>query len=161
MPLVGIIAKKKDIEAIKKEIKGKNVEIIEITKDSIKNFKNIKFEEIIFIENIKFEEDEYTYMKELISKSKYLIINEDIEMNILNEIEIQKPIKLITFGFNSKSTITVSSVTEEKIIVCLQREIEKHNKEILECQEMQMQNINAKKIYNNLVVFIIKVLHNL
>lgn len=161
MPLVGIIAKKKDIEAIKKEIKGKNVEIIEITKDSIKNFKNIKFEEIIFIENIKFEEDEYTYMKELISKSKYLIINEDIEMNILNEIEIQKPIKLITFGFNSKSTITVSSVTEEKIIVCLQREIEKHNKEILECQEMQMQNINAKKIYNNLVVFIMKVLHNL
>lgn len=161
MPLVGIIAKKKDIEAIKKEIKEKNVEIIEITKDSIKNLKNIKFEEIIFIENIKFEEDEYTYMKELISKSKYLIINEDMEMNILNEIEIQKPIKLITFGFNSKSTITVSSVTEEKIIVCLQREIAKHNKEILECQEMQMQNINAKKIYNNLVVFIIKVLHNL
>lgn len=161
MPLVGIIAKKKDIEAVKKEIKGKKVEIIEITKDSIKNLKNIKFEELIFIENIKFEEEEYKYMKELISKTKYLIINEDIEIDILNKIKIQKPIKLITFGFNSKATITVSSVTEEKIIVCLQREIEKHNKEILECQEMQMQNTNAKKIYNNLVVFIIKVLHNL
>lgn len=161
MPLVGIIAKKKDIEAVKKEIKGKKVEIIEITKDSIKNLKNIKFEELIFIENIKFEEEEYKYMKELISKTKYLIINEDIEIDILNKIKIQKPIKLITFGFNSKATITVSSVTEEKIIVCLQREIEKHNKEILECQEMQMQNINAKKIYNNLIVFIIKVLHNL
>ena len=40
MPLVGIIAKKKDVQAIRKEIKGKNIEIIEITKESVKNIKN-------------------------------------------------------------------------------------------------------------------------
>lgn len=161
MPLVGIIAKKREVEAIKKELKGKNVELVEITKDSIKNLKNIKFGEMIFLENIKFKEEEYKYMKELISKTQYLILNEDIEMDILNEIKFQKPVKLITFGFNAKATITVSSVTEEKIIVCLQRDIKKSNNEILECQEMQIKNINTKKIYNNLVVFIIKVLHNL
>lgn len=160
MPLVGIIAKKRDVEAIKKEIKGNNVEIIEITKESIKNIKNIKFEEIIFMENINFEE-EYKYMNEIISKIQYLILNGDIEIDILNKIDIQKPIKLITFGFNSKSTITVSSVTDEKIIVCLQRDIEKPNKEILECQEKQIKNTNNKKVYNNLAVFIIKELHNL
>lgn len=161
MPFVGIIAKKRDVEAIKKEIKGKNVEIIEITKESIKNIKNIKFEEIIFIENINFEEEEYKYMNGIISKTQYLILNGDIEIDILNKIDIQKPIKFITFGFNSKSTITISSVTDEKLIVCLQRDIEKPNKEILECQEKQIKNINNKKIYNNLVVFIIKELHNL
>lgn len=161
MPLVGIIAKKRDVEAIKKEIKEKNLEIIEINKESIKNIKNIKFDEIIFLQNINLEKEEYKYMNEIISKTQYLILNGDIEIDILSKIDMQKPIKLITFGFNSKSTITISSVTDEKIIVCLQRNIEKSNKEILECQEKLIKNTNNKKIYNNLVVLIIKELHNL
>ena len=97
MPLVGVVAKKKDIHAIKKEIKEKDIEIIEITKESVKNIRNIGFEEIIFLQNINLEEEEYKYMKEIISKTKYLIINGDIEIDILKNIEIEKPIKLITF----------------------------------------------------------------
>ena len=88
MPFVGIIAKKRDVEAIKKEIKANNVEIIEITKESIRNIKNIKFEEIIFMENINFEEEEYKYMNEIISKAQYLILNGDIEIDILNRIDM-------------------------------------------------------------------------
>ena len=160
MPLVGIVAKKKDIQAIKKEIKEKNIEIIEITKESIKNLKNIKFEEKIFLQNINLKEEEYKYMNEIISKTKYLIINGDIEIDILKNIQIEKPIKLITFGFNSKSTITISSVKDDKIIVCLQRDIEKSNGEILESQEKETMSKENKKIYNNLVVFIINELHN-
>ena len=99
-------------------------------------------------------------MNEIISKTKYFIINADIEIDILKNIEIQKPIKLITYGFNSKSTITISSINDQKIIVCLQRDIEKLNGEILECQEKQIIVNESKKIYNNLVVFIIKELHN-
>lgn len=162
MPLIGIIAKKKDIQAIKKEIKEKNIEIIEITKESIKNIKNIKFEEIIFLQNINLEKEEYKYMNEIISKTKYLILNEDIEIEILKNIKVGRPIKLITFGFNSKSTITISSIRDEKIIVCLQRDIQKIDGEILECQEKQIiKKDNNKKIYNYLVVFIINELHNL
>lgn len=160
MSLIGIIAKKKDVEAIKKEIRESNIEIVQISEKSIKNIKNVKFQEIIFIESPKFEE-QYKYLEQIISETQYLIINEDIELKILNKINIKKPIKLITYGFNSKSTITISSVTDEKIIVCVQREIEKTNGEILECQEKQIENDNSKKIYNNLVVFIIKELHNL
>ena len=160
MPLVGIIAKRREIQAIKKEIKDKNIEIIEITKESIKNVRNIGFEEIIFLQNINLEDDEYKYMKEIISNTKYLMINGDIEINILKNIELEKPIKLITFGFNSKSTITISSVNDEKIIVCLQRDIEKSNGEILECQEKEIISKNNKNIYNNLIVFIIKEFHN-
>lgn len=159
MPLIGIIAKKKDIQAIKKEIIEGNIDIVQITKECIKNIKNIKFDEIIFLENINFEEEEYKYMNEIISKVKYLIINGDIEIDALRKIE--KPIRLITFGFNSKSTITISSVKDEKIIVCIQRDIEKLNGEILECQEKQIIIQDNKKIYNNLAVFIIKELHNL
>ena len=160
MPLIGIVAKKKDIQVIKNELKGSNVEIIEITKQCVKNFKNITFEEVIFLEDISLTTDEYKYMNEMISKAKYIIFNSDIEMKILKQIEIQKPIKFITFGFNSKSTITISSIKEEKVIVCIQRDIEKINGKILEIQEKEIISKNAKKIYNYLVVFIIKELHN-
>ena len=160
MPLIGIVAKRRESQAIRRELKDKNIEIIEITKESIKNIKNIKFQEIIFLQNINLDEEEYKYLKEIISKTKYLIFNGDIEIDILKKIELQKPIKLITFGFNSKSTITISSITEEKIIACLQRNIEKINGEILECQEKQIIIKDNKKIYNNLIVFIIKELHN-
>ena len=160
MPLIGIVAKKKDIQAIKNELKESNVEIIEITKQCVKNLKNIKFEEIIFLQNINLAEEEYKYMNEIISNAQYLILNGDIEIDILKKINLQKPIKLITFGFNSKSTITISSINDEKIIACLQRDIEKPNGEILECQEKEIISQNSKKIYYNLVVFIINELHN-
>lgn len=161
MPLIGIIAKKNDVEEIKRELKKDNIEIFKITKESIKNIRNIKFEEIIIMKNINFEKEEYKLISEIISKAQYLILNEDIDIDILSKINIQNPIKLVTFGFNSKSTITISSVTDENIVVCIQRDIEKVNKEMIECQEKQIQVKNTKKIYNNLVIFIIKELHNL
>ena len=160
MPLIGIVAKNRDVQAIKKEIKEDNIDIIEITNESIKNLRNIKFEEIIFLKNINLAEEEYKYMNEIISKTKYLIINGDIKIDILKNIQIEKPIKLLTLGFNSKSTITISSIKDEKIIVCLQRNIEKLNGEIIECQEKEITSKESKKIYNILVVFIIKELHN-
>lgn len=161
MPLIGIIAKKNDVEEIKRELKKDNIEIFKITKESIKNIRNIKFEEIIIMKNINFEKEEYKLISEIISKAQYLILNEDIDIDILSKINIQNPIKLVTFGFNSKSTITISSVTDENIVVCIQRDIEKVNKEMIECQEKQIEVKNIKKIYNNLVIFIIKELHNL
>lgn len=163
MPLIGIVAKKKNIQAIKKELQERDIKIIEITKESIKNIRNIKFEEIIFLEDINLEDVEYEFMNEIISNAKYLILNGDIKINILEQIKIEKPIKLITFGFNSKSTITISSVREDKIIVCLQRDIEKIDGRIIETQEKEItiSKENNKKIYNNLAIFIIKELHNL
>ena len=160
MSLVGIVAKNKDICEIKKELKNQNIEIIEITKQSIKNIKHIRFEEIIFLQNINIETEEYKYMNEIIANTKFLIFNGDIEIDILSKLEIKKPIKTITFGFNSKSTITISSIKDEKIIVYIQRDIENANGEIIEMQEKQIITKDIKKIYNNIVVFIIKELHN-
>ena len=46
-------------------------------------------------------------------------------------MKIEKPIKLITLGFNSKSTITISIIKDDKMIECVQRDIEKINGEIV------------------------------
>lgn len=165
MRLVGIIAKKKDIQAIRKEISQaqiEKIEIIDITKESIKSLRNVRFEEIIFLENIELSSDEYKYMKELISKERFLILNGDISIDILEKIELEEPIQIITFGFNSKATITISSIRDERVMICLQRDIKKVNGEILEKQEKEIKlKKDNKKIYNNLAVFIIKELHNL
>ena len=42
MPLIGIVARKKDIKDIKRKL-GENYELIELNSESIKNLKNIKF----------------------------------------------------------------------------------------------------------------------
>ena len=160
MLFIGLIAKKKDVQSIRKDIKEKEIEIIEIKENNIENLKNIKFEEIIFLDDINLKENEYIFLKELIQNSKHLIINTDISINILRKIGIEKPIKIITFGFNSKATITISSVKENKAIIFIQRDIMIAKQKRIETQEREIKLENNEKIYNKIVTFIIKELHN-
>ena len=92
------------------------------------NLKNIKFDEIIYNKDINLTEEEYKFMREIINKTKYILINSDEKIKIPENILI----KIITFGFNSKSTIMISSVKENYIIISVQREIEKLNGDIID-----------------------------
>ena len=160
MLFIGLIAKKKDVQSIRKDIKEKEIEIIEIKENNIENLKNIKFEEIIFLDDINLKENEYIFLKELIQNSKHLIINTDISISILRKIGIEKPIKIITFGFNSKATITISSIKENKVMIFIQRDIMIAEQKRIETQEKEIKLENNEKIYNKIVAFIIKELHN-
>ena len=157
MPLIGVIAKKKNIKIIKKYIIGDKLQLIEINNKSTDNLKNIKFDEIVILENITLDRDKYKYINDIISKTDYLIVNDSVN---LNEIKIEKPIKIITIGFNSKSTITISSIGENKIILSVQREIKKKNNDVIEAQEKVLDIVDGVNIYNEIVVFIINELHN-
>ena len=161
MSLIGIIAKKKDIKEIKNNL-DIVYEVIEINNKSIENLKNIKFEQIIINKDLALNKQEEEYIKKLINTTKYIIINADINIQILNNIEIDKPLKIITYGFNSKSTISISSVREDYIILSIQREIEKLNNEKIENQEKKIELIKGENnnIYIKIIKFIIKELHN-
>ncbi len=161
MSLIGIIAKKKDIKEIKNNL-DIVYEVIEINNKSIENLKNIKFEQIIINKDLALNKQEEEYIKKLINTTKYIIINADINIQILNNIEIDKPLKIITYGFNSKSTISISSVKEDYIILSIQREIEKLNNEKIENQEKKIELIKGENnnIYIKIIKFIIKELHN-
>lgn len=53
-------------------------------------------------------------------------------IGIINNMKLN----IITFGFNSKSTITASSV-EDNFLICIQRKILSIKKEVIEPQELK------------------------
>ena len=106
--------------------------IIFINDKNISNVKNIKFETIIIDAKIKNKFE----LRKILSNAKYIILNSDIELdiNILNDLNLV----VITYGFNNKSTFSVSSITENSMIICLQRIIFGKNEKKYEPQEYEV-----------------------
>lgn len=150
MAFIGVIADNKYEMQIKKLLdnllnaKIKKYTIIVINDKSIENIKNIKFETILVMD-LKRVENEEEILNEMFEKLKYLVINADMDssLNITNNLKVN----VITFGFNSKSTITASSV-EDNMLICLQRRIINIEGVILEPQEIKT-NITSGKLKNN------------
>ena len=129
MPFIGIISEENVENCIRREILDKlqlrESNVLFIKEKSIENIKNIKFETILILRQFNKQE----MLKKLLENSTYLIINSDIveNLNLLENIKAT----VITYGFNSKATITASSVGEEEIMLCLQRTLkDKNGKEI-------------------------------
>ena len=136
MQFIGIISDETYENCIRRDILDKlevrERSVLFIKEKSIENIKNIKFETIVI--DRKFESEET--LKKIVENATYLIVNSDIEDNL----ELLENVKatVITYGFNSKATITASSVTEEEILICLQRSIEIKNGKIVEPQEISI-----------------------
>ncbi len=146
MAFIGIIADSKYESEIKRILDNKlnsvNKEhtVILINDKSIDNMKNIRFETIL-VTGLTRVKDGEEMLNELFKNSKYLIVNADMESDL--EIINNMKLNVITFGFNSKSTITASSV-EENLLICLQRKIVDINKNVLEPQEIRVKIENRK-----------------
>ncbi len=139
MSFVGIICHSKQEKYMKQLLTTNllNENIIILKEDNIENFKNITFETIAI-----FSSKETIFKKEemianIIKKAKYLIINSD-EKILLHEIKMING-NIITYGFNTKSTITTSSVNEESILICIQRMIKNRLEEVIEPQEIEVE----------------------
>ena len=158
MPFVGIVSKENDSNfiknAISKNSKENNFEIININKKSIENIKNVKFDILVICENIEKILKNSLYLEEIIKKADYIIVNSDVKENlsILKNVETN----IVTYGFNAKATITISSIKEEKTMGCIQRKINGINN-IIEEQDfnIEIEKNNVNKLYNVLVIFTI------
>lgn len=154
MAVIGIITNNKNIIEIEKTIKKYKMNeqnIIIITKQTIENIKNVKFDVVLIYE--EFEENDI--IKNVLDSCKYVIINTDFKNNIklLDVIEKQY---VITFGFNSKATITISSNENDIIILDLQREIENLKRKKIESQEIKLENnFSKKRLYEEISVKIL------
>lgn len=163
MSFVGVIVTNKDFEFIKKiiykEIKDK-IKVIRITKNNIENIKNVKFDTIVICKEMEEIIEKQKVLKQIVNNAKYLIINTDVNIN--KELFSKIRIKIITYGLNRKATLTVSSIGEDELMLCLQRSIENLEKDIIEPYEVNIKSkkINDKKIYNIIAAHSILTLYN-
>lgn len=136
MSFIGIVTNSKNEESMVKKIFNlfPADNIIFITSKNIDNIRNIQFETVVINGNIKDD----VKLKNIITKSKYVILNTDVEL----EKEFWKDLNLtiISYGFNNKATFTISSVSENNIIICLQRTIKNIFYEKIEPQEFEEEN---------------------
>ncbi len=160
MSVIGIITNNSNIIDIEKRLEKYNLKeknIIIINKENINNIKNVKFDLIIIFEEIK----ENKSIERVTNSCKFILINSDYREN-LKLIKENTQSTVITFGFNSRATITIISNENDETILEIQREIEwKENKKI-ECQEIKMKNNYGKKhIYEEIsmkiLTFLLKI----
>ncbi len=155
MPFIGIFAKENDNNFIKNEINKNAIsnkyEIININLTSLENLKNVKFDVLIIKENIIELLKKSNNIDSIINNSNYIIINGDINNNYIAE----KKDKIITYGFNTNSDITISSIKDETIMICVQKKINGVKGNIIEEQEnsIKVKKHNINKMYNIMAIF--------
>ena len=154
MSFVGVLAENKDYELIKNMI-GKRklgIDLLQIKEKSIENIKNIKFDTIVI--NKEMEKNK-KYLKKILENTQYLVINSDLDLNQEDYQNVK--LQIITYGFNSKATITASSITDNNMIICVQRNIKVKNKNDIEQQEynIKMEQKKNKSPYSTMAYFAI------
>ena len=159
MTFIGMISEHKSFENIK-EILKKNarndINIINVNKKNISNMKNIRFEIIIIDSLLNQFEEESIIIEKLCLHARYIAINTDINKKMPDIIK-QSKAHIITYGLNQKATVTISSITENNVLVYLQRNLKDEKGDIIEIGE-KMVAINEQdklKIYEILIIYII------
>ena len=155
MSFIGIISSNDVFDDIKNNINNSVLKkkLINIKKNDFKRINN-RLDSIIINDNT-----DKLISDNLLMETKYLIINSDI--SIKDTTLKKRAMQIITYGMNQKSTITASSIKDDEVLICLQRNLEINNKKI-EIQEFKkrVKTLNNKELYSLLVSFIIELLYN-
>lgn len=156
MLFIGIITDQKSENDIKRLLANNNFltenNVIFIREKNIDNIKNVHFDTVVI--NKEFEKTEE--LNKLLENAKNVIIN--IDTNIENKGLNVVNSNIITYGFNSKSSITISSVTDDDVLIYLQRNICNNYGEI-EVQEIKIENNPNYSIYDLIIVLTLFLLH--
>ena len=131
-----------------------NSNTIRINERNIENLKNIKFQIIIINSDLSKFENLLEEVGIIIRNSEYVIINSDLDIKVDISDSIRK--KIITCGLNQKSTVTVSSITEERVLIDLQREIETIDNKIIEPEEKMATNYGNTDIHDILLNYAVE-----
>ena len=152
MIFIGIVTDSKSEDDIEQLLLKNNVlkenNVIFIKEKNIDNIKNVHFDTVVV--NRKFKKmDE---LNKILDNAKNVIINMDVNGDN-DEISVVDS-NIITYGFNSKSSITISSVTDDDVLICVQRNIY-NNEGVIEVQEIKIENNVNYTIYDLIVVLVL------
>lgn len=156
MSLIGILTENNNKNYLKQQLKSviNEEQLLFFNENCIENLKNITFETVLIGKEIKKHQNE---LRMIAQKADNLIFNTDItnNLNLLDDLNL----KLITYGFNSKATITTSSVDENRIMVCLQRNVQNIKGKIVEAQEIEINTNGSINSYAVMELIGLKLLY--
>ena len=124
---------------LKFNLKDKNIHIKLITKDT-----DEKFDILIFNKPINFLAKKLFDTK---NQKIFVLVNSDE----YESFDAFKNIFLITYGINNKSCVTVSSIAQNRIQLCIQRNLFTLNNKIVEEQEFSINVKNGEKFLDELM----------
>lgn len=149
--LLGIITDSESEQNIQELLKLNNqlkkVNVIFLNEKNIDNIKNVHLDTIII--NRTF--NKMDKLINVINNAKNIVINMDVQNDFQNTSI--SAANLITYGFNSKSSITISSVTDDDVLICVQRNIN-NNFGVVEVQEIKIENNEKYSIYDLIIILI-------
>ena len=99
-------------------------------------------------------------LKKICQTAQYIIINTDINKEY--DIIKNETTKIITYGLNQKATVTISSITNSRLLIYLQQNIPSKQEKSIEIEERRIE-INEKnnlKTYEILIIYIISRIYN-
>lgn len=132
MSLIGILTETKNKAYLKEQLKKRQLEeVFFLTENTAQNMRNVKFD--IFLLGKKIATRQET-IREIAKGTEYFILNSDIKENL--QLLENLDLKIITYGYNQKATVTASSVQENNMMICLQRGITNVYGERIEPQEI-------------------------
>ena len=147
MPFIEIITDSKSQAQLNKVITKSmvnNCDILYIKDKNIENTKNIKLETLILnrsIENVDIR-------KKILENSKNIILKLDLNTGIEQNLKTN----IISYGYNSKSDITVSSVEDDQILICIQHTITSIYNRKIEPQEIKVNIKSDINVYNIMII---------
>lgn len=154
MSFIGIITNSKNEEYMTQMLSNNfSNNIIFITNENIEYIKNIRFETVVIDAKIK----DIKNLKVIVSNARYVILNSDLEINL--DVLEDLSLTIISYGFNNKATLTVSSISENNLIICLQRIIKNIFDEKCEPQEFEVKIHENVDIYAAICVHILLLIY--
>lgn len=162
MAFIGIVAEKQKYDFIRKnllkDMNKNDITLININKNSINNLQRVKFDAIVILNFLDKVIVETQAINNICNNVKYFIINSDLE--VINNPFSNITTNVITFGLNQKATVTFSSITDENMLISVQREFKTiQNKKVEQGEySYKINKIDRTNIYEILIEFIIKTL---
>lgn len=152
MPFIEIITDLKSQAQLSKIINKESVnncEIMYIREKNIENIKNIRLDTLVLNQAI----DKIEIIQKIVNNTKNLVLNIDLNENNFEDVN------LISFGYNSKSDITISSIEEDEVLICIQNTITSIYGKKIEPQEIKVNVKSDINVYNIMIIIALTALY--
>ncbi len=165
MFFVGVISNNRDFKNIQKAFSKKdilkNISLVRITEDNIKNVRNISFETILFCKKFDYSNSNIIYLDKICNNANYIVLNSDFVFHI--PPSYTEKCTIITFGLNQNATVTVSSISDNGFVLSLRKNIIKKNHKLHEMEEkcIKTKNTNNYQLYKLIIEYIIKIIYEI